>query len=231
MNLNNISIIVPLANSEEKFIFLLEDLLVLSFSGEILLAFSDIDHLNKHKSKIKLKFQQLRINLLITSKGRAKQMNYAAKQSKLEYLWFLHADTRFVFSRHDFETKLANVSNQYLYYFDLIFDNNVLPIKINEIGVLFRTRWLHLPFGDQGFLMSNQLFHKLNMYCTKASYGEDHLLIWQAHHRQVKVLPLKIKIKTSSRKYQKNGWALTTLKHCLLTWKQAAPELIKLIRK
>ncbi len=163
--------------------------------------------------------------------GRGRQLNRGARSSNGGYLWFLHADSRL--SGETFPTLLRRLraGEGAIWYFDLRFlpDGPRLTV-LNEVGAWLRSRLLGLPFGDQGFALTRSLFEALGGFPEQAEYGEDHLFVWAARHASVPVRPLGLPLMTSARKYARSGWLTTTLRHLWLTWRQAAPEIVRLAR-
>ena len=97
-------------------------------------------------------------------------------------------------------------------------------MHVNALCVWFRCRLFGLPFGDQAFLLGNDVFHMLGGYDAKAEYGEDHLLVWKAKQSGIAVVPIGGSIRTSARKYMENGWFKTTSQHFRMFIKQAFPQ-------
>jgi len=92
---------------------------------------------------------------------------------------------------------------------------------INTIGAHVRSRWLRLPFGDQGLLMPRRVFEALGGFDERHRGGEDHALVWSARRLGVPLRPLRAPIFTSARKYAQLGWWGTTTMHLRLTGAQA----------
>lgn len=167
-----------------------------------------------------------------TRKGRANSLNEGAKAATGDYLWFLHADSILVPESIEKLDKImkeeALSRNRDLHYFDLRFirmsGHNVRP---KEFGVLFRSRCLHTPFGDQGFFMSCELFYQYGPYSVEAPYGEDHLFIRNLRRYGVNIKPTGIGLYTSPRKYEQNGWIRTTILHQHLWLKQAFEDWLE----
>jgi hypothetical protein len=114
-------------------------------------------------------------------------------------------------------------------YFDLEFQPDGPRLaRLNALGARFRSRWLGMPFGDQGLCLRRDLFWRLGGFDETAAYGEDHLLIWAARRAPIPLQPVGAVITTSARKYASNGWFATTALHSWRTWRQAIPQLIKL---
>ena len=164
--------------------------------------------------------------------GRANQLNRAAGKTQCPYLWFIHADSSFEPSALEALTWSLAAKPNAIHYFRLAFDPAANPLmRLNAAGANFRSRWLKMPFGDQSFCLSKSTWLKLGGFDAQAKYGEDHLLVWRARHLGIELVEVDAKMTTSSRKYQRDGWANTTARHVLLTAKQAAPEWIKLMWK
>jgi hypothetical protein len=164
----------------------------------------------------------LHFKFIKAESGRANCMNAGAKvvQDENTYLFFIHADT--IFEENSFQM-LENTVKKHpasLMYFDLVFYDGHPLMKLNEIGVLFRTRFLKTPFGDQCFCIRKDIFESLGGYPIDVRYGEDHMFVRKARRNNVKIIPVKAKVKTSARKYINNGWLKTTMLHLFLWRKQ-----------
>ncbi len=157
--------------------------------------------------------------------GRACCLNAGAEHAVGEYLWFLHADSILLDMTADTLQRTMKENEPALYYFDLkFFSQGCHLMRLNEIGVWFRCRFLKTPFGDQAFLIKSELFKKLPDYSEDAEYGEDHLLVREYRRHRVSIKPIGMKILTSARKYEEFGWLRTTVKHLSLWRKQAKQD-------
>jgi hypothetical protein len=96
-----------------------------------------------------------------------------------------------------------------------------MPARLNALGAGLRSRLLHLPFGDQGFLLRRVTFETLGRFDETLSGGEDHALVWLARARSVPLVDLSMPIFSSARRYRDEGWLRTTLRHAWLTVSQA----------
>lgn len=226
-----ISVIVPIGENDESWKDLVHDLKILDSNDEVIFVFCMKENLLKATQPPKSYHLKCKIRWLQSQKGRAKQMNLGAQKAKNKFLWFLHCDSRvnkLAISR--LKSQLLKDVKQ-IYFFRLAFlRDGPRFMRINDFGVWIRSEILGLPFGDQGFCMHRDTFKYLGGFCESARYGEDHLLIWKAHQRRIKISCIKIPLHTSSRRYKSNGWLNTTLNHVYLTYKQAAPEFFKLIQ-
>ena len=219
-----ISVIVPLAPSEDKWKALLPHLDSLPEGSEIILVIGIGEKLDTSS------YENVRV--VEGRKGRAGRMNCGADMARNELLWFLHADSQF---EGDAIAQLVLVYTQEpdaLYYFDLKFmDDGPKLVKLNEWLVRWRSDVLKMPFGDQGFAISKDLFLELGGYREDVGYGEDYLLTWKLKQEDYPIKPIGASIYSSARKYEKGGWGKVTLVHVFFTFKQGWPEFLKLLRK
>lgn len=220
--MNDLSIIIPVKTGDNTWKNLVADLTSSNADFEVILVGPDF---------VNLESDDPRIRYAYCKQGRALQQNYGASVATRSNLWFLHADSRL--SNRSLQKIEENLKNfpEAIFFFDL----NFLPdgpriMFLNAIGAYWRSHLLKMPFGDQGFFMKRKTFFSLGMFNETAKYGEDHLFIWRARQRGVEVLPAYAELFTSSRKYKNIGWLTTTVKHVILTYQQAFPELIKLLQ-
>lgn len=200
----NISIIIPVGPGENAFEALLGDLRPIEKEAEI---------------------------IIIKGSARAQQLNDGAQKTTRDFLWFLHADSRL--SPKTMEALLKSLSNNphALHYFNLRFLPDGPPFMlINEIGHRIRSEWMGVPFGDQGFCLSRENFAFIGGFPEDVAYGEDHIFVWRARQKGIKLRSTKAILKTSARKYRKQGWLKTTLLYYKLWTRQARPERKKLKR-
>ena len=225
-----ISVIVPVGKKDEAWKSLLPDLCSLDHDDEIIFV-----SLESAESNFANQVSQCKISAtcrwIQSSPGRAKQLNLGAKEATNDNLWFLHCDSRISCQGiKNLKNEISKDSSQVL-FFNLKFLNDGLQLmSINEVGAWIRSRILRLPFGDQGFCLSKATFATLGGFDENAPYGEDHLLIWKAHQKRIPIGCVGGGLRTSARKYTLQGWSQTTTRHVTLTFRQAMPELIKLLR-
>jgi hypothetical protein len=212
-----LSVIVPVGPADLAWPGLLGDLSALEGNAEILLVapagvapreFSPTSH-------------GLRVpaRWLEAPAGRARQQNAGAAATGGAMLWFLHADTRAPVAAI---AAAQRFTDDALGYFDLRFsEDGPMLVRANAAGAWIRSRWLGLPFGDQGFVLPRRLFDALGGFDESLPAGEDHALVWAARRAAIPVVPLRAPLLTSARKYAEQGWLRTTLRHARLTVSQA----------
>jgi hypothetical protein len=225
--LDRISVIVPIGPRDVAWRTLLPDLKPLPASAEVLLVATSpppddlADVVESSALACPVKWFQ-------TEHGRAKQLNYGAAQANNSLLWFLHCDSRIAEAGCNALGRSLEKDLRAIYFFDLTFlPDGPRLMWLNGWGANLRSRWLGLPFGDQGLCLSAELFCQLGGFNEQALHGEDHLLVWKAHQLAIPVRPVGAVIATSARKYAERGWLRTTCVHLWRTAKQAIPQLFR----
>jgi len=95
-------------------------------------------------------------------KNRGLQLDIGAKNSKGEWLIFLHADTRLT---HDWFRKINSVlkgDKNYIYYFKFKIHHKKMVFRVLEILVNLRSRFFKQPYGDQGLIIHRTTYFKNN---------------------------------------------------------------------
>ena len=155
------------------------------------------------------------ISWLLSEPGRAHQLNAGAGVATRKFLWFLHADSHFNKKSLVFLAKSLQNKERALHYFRLAFlpDGSRFLMSITTLGVYLRTKFLKLPWGDQGFCLTKKLFMELGKYPKHVSSGEDHSFVWKVKRKNIPLQPINAVLYTSARKYAENGWLATTWLH------------------
>ena len=171
------------------------------------------------------------VQFLQSEEGRAQAMNLGAKKAKNHFLWFLHLD--FQFDRKLVKALIKKITHypNKLIYSNLKFINK--GTKLTYLNMKFawlRSRLLRLPFGDQGFCISKENFKFLGTYNETVSKGADHLFIWQAHIKKIKLSCTGLSITSSNEKYRNGQWLKTTLHYQKLWMTQAIVQLFHLLK-
>lgn len=216
--LSDVSLIVPVAPGDDAWRTLLGDLE--TFAGERLVVGTAPEPVD---------FGAIvgarPARWLVSERGRAVQQNAGASAATKPFLWFVHADTRIPPAAFAALSSALVEESRAVHFFDLRFlPDGPRLMTLNEWGARFRSRVLGLPFGDQGLCLPKDLFEALGGFDTEAPYGEDHLLVWAAHRRQIPVVCTGASLQTSARKYREKGWLRTTCRHLALTLRQSLGE-------
>ena len=201
--MNKISIIIPVLN-EEKFIGkLLHHIKANSNSSNIEdIIVVDGGSMDKTK-KIVSAFNNVQV--LNSEKGRAKQMNVGAKNSKGSILYFLHADALPPKNFDELILKEVSRGNK-AGCFRMQFDSNHWWLRL--ASWLTQFNWRPCRGGDQSQFITRALFEEIGGYNERYIIYEDNILINELYARD-EFMVINKKIITSARQYKKIGiWKL-----------------------
>lgn len=223
---HSISVVIPVGPAETSLQPMLGQLACLQQAQKIIFVFCPAsEHLISHLPSSD------QIDALTVEAGRARQLNTGAREVESGYIWFLHLDSQLSHRQWQMLNQSLTRRPDALHYFNLRFLNDGAgPVWLNSLGANLRSRYLGLPFGDQGFCLSARQFERLGGYPVEAGYGEDHLLVWRAHQQGVQLVNTGVELITSARKYASTGWGQLTLKYQFYWIRQALPQLWRLLK-
>ena len=201
-----ISIIIPIYNESSKIADFLQELQKLSGSFEIL--FADGGSTDDTISKIPDIYR-----VIPCRKGRAVQMNSAAKEATGEYLWFVHCDSRIP------EDALQQIAGSGADFgcFHIVFDYDGPFMKCNTFMSNRRAIMDHIAFGDQGIWIKRDLFLNQGGF-PELPIMEDYEFSRRMKSQKIRLKVLPGRITTSGRRYQtahplKTMWSMIWLRH------------------
>ena len=144
--------------------------------------------------------------VLSAPKGRGRQLSYGAAAASGEWLLFLHADTMLEenWARCAGEFMSSQDSSDRAAYFRLAFDETGFRPAIVAAMANWRARWLGLPYGDQGLLVSRALYDAVGGYDDRPLM-EDVDLVRKIGRRRLTCL--RATAVTSAERYRRSGWA------------------------
>ncbi len=161
------------------------------------------------------------------SAGRGIQLNRAINAANGHWLWLVHADCLPDKQAIRSADQLAARDQACLGYCDLRFERDGPWLtRLNAIGANWRSRWLNLPFGDQGYCLQRRLFDRLCGFREDLPRGEDLDFLIRARGLGLDLQAMRGTMTTSARRYRDKGWLKTTLAHQF-----AARRLIRDARK
>jgi rSAM/selenodomain-associated transferase 2 len=198
-----VSIIIPVLNEEKGIKVLLDYLLGIidaHFTKEIIIVDggstdATLQILSKYKS----------LKILTSEKGRAKQMNFGARNATSQILYFLHADT---FPPKHFDAAIVKKvqDGKLSGCFKMKFDYYHPVLKVSEWFTQFNFK--SCRGGDQSLFVSRDLFEKLGGFNDHLEIYEDNEFIFRLYEHS-KFTVIQKPVTTSARKYKKNGvWKL-----------------------
>jgi len=204
--LSKISIIIPTINEANNLPLLLSDLSSIQKDVEIIVVDcgsedKTIDIANIYGAKV----------FISKERNRGLQLDIGAKNSKGEWLIFLHADTRLT---HDWFKKINSFlkgNKNSIYYFEFKINNKKIIYRVLEILVNFRSKFFKQPYGDQGLIIHRTTYFKNNGF-RKIPLMEDVDFLRRLNKKKdLKQLNLPIFI--SSRKWERTNIFLQAIKN------------------
>jgi len=204
--LSKISIIIPTINEANNLPLLLSDLSTIHKDGEIIIVDcgsedKTIDIANIYGAKV----------YISKERNRGFQLDFGAKNSKGDWLIFLHADTRLT---HDWFRKINSVlkgDKNYIYYFKFKINHKKIIYRVLEILVNFRSKYFKQPYGDQGLIIHKSIYLKNNGF-RNIPLMEDVDFFRRLKNKE-DLKQLNLPIFTSSRKWEKTNIFLQAIKN------------------
>lgn len=150
--------------------------------------------------------------VLVSAKGRARQMNYGSTYANGTILWFLHADT--LVPNHAVDEIEKAVEQGVVWgRFDVSISGSHPMLNIIAKMMNLRSRLSGIATGDQGIFVTRSAFQAVNGFAMMALM-EDIELSKQLK-RLAKPCCLRTKITTSGRRWEQFGVFQTIL---LMWW-------------
>ncbi len=132
--------------------------------------------------------------------SRGLQISKGVDKSRGDWILILHADTSLSLGWS--VNLLQKIDRNFAYYFKLKFQSKSPFARILEYWVQIRSKFLGLPYGDQGLLIHRDLLNNSGGY-PKIPLMEDIAL---ARRLKRKTKSVGILAQTGAEKYHKNGW-------------------------
>jgi glycosyltransferase involved in cell wall biosynthesis len=160
--------------------------------------------------------------LIEAPRGRGSQLEAGASQARADWLLFLHADTvlepGWAEEAQSFMERVASGRrDQAAASFRFALDDDGLMPRFVEWLVGLRCQLLALPYGDQGLLISRNLYNRLG--------GFRHCLSWRTsisrRLKRRKLVMLKSRAVTSEERYRREarrGACAISAASCFITF-------------
>ncbi|MCF4967060.1 TIGR04283 family arsenosugar biosynthesis glycosyltransferase [Nostoc sp. CMAA1605] len=153
--------------------------------------------------------ESLGVKVILSTPGRAVQMNTGAAVASGEILLFLHADTRLPPGFDDMiRTSLQQVGVR-AGAFTLQIDASPFALRLVEWGVKWRSHFWQMPYGDQAIFITKAVFQEIGCF-PELPIMEDFELMRRLKH-QGKIVILATPVITSARRWLQKGILQTTL--------------------
>ena len=204
--MSKISIIIPTINEANNLPLLLSDLSIIQRVGEILI----VDCGSEDRTIDVAKLYGAKVHNS-KERNRGLQLDLGAKNSKGEWLIFLHADTRLT---HNWFTKINSVlkgDKDFIYYFKFKINDKKIIFRVLEILVNLRSQFFKQPYGDQGLIIHRSIYQKNNGF-RKIPLMEDLDFLRRLKNKK-DLKQLNIPIFTSSRKWERTNVFLQAIKN------------------
>jgi len=156
--------------------------------------------------------QNMGCKLVATPKGRGLQLKAGATAAEGDWLLFLHADTQLEASWGEALISFIAQPNakQKAAYFTFALNDRSADARRVENMVAWRCENMALPYGDQGLLISRELYNAVGGY-EAVPLMEDVGLVRRIGPERLVCLP--IKAITSAVRFQKGGYILRPLRN------------------
>ena len=204
--MSKISIIIPTINEANNLPLLLSDLSTIYKEGEIIIVDCGsedrtIDLANIYGAKV---YQS-------KERNRGLQLDIGAKNSKGDWLIFLHADTRLTDDWFEKTNSFLKGNKNYIYYFKFKINHKKIIYRVLEILVNFRSKYFKQPYGDQGLIIHRTIYFKNNGF-RKIPIMED-IDFLRRLNKKKDLKQLNLPIFISSRKWETTNIFLQALKN------------------
>lgn len=153
--------------------------------------------------------RSLGVKVILSSPGRAAQMNAGAVAASGNILLFLHADTRLPIGFDDMIRTALQQSGTVAGAFRLRIDASLLSLRWVEWGVNVRSHFWQMPYGDQAFFLTREVFQEIGGF-PELPIMEDFELIRRLK-RIGRIVIIPTPVITSARRWLQKGVFKTTL--------------------
>jgi rSAM/selenodomain-associated transferase 2 len=150
-------------------------------------------------------------------RGRGMQLQAGAAAAGGDWLLFLHADTRFGAGWREAAAHHITMHGDQAGCFRFQLADGAWQARVLERAVALRVRWLALPYGDQGLLVSRALYEAVGGY-RALPLMEDVDLVRRIGRRRLRVLD--VSAATSAERWRRDGWLRRSTRNlvCLLLY-------------
>lgn len=193
----SLSIIIPTLNEVRSITHLVGDLRGLPLAHEIIVA--DGGSIDGTGARA----MQLGARVVISPPGRGIQLARGARAACAPMLCFLHADVRLDRAAVIALYEVATTTTDAAHVFRLQIDDVGRVFRVIEWGANARTRWLGLPYGDQGLIVTRAAYEAAGGY-PELPLMEDVAFI-RALRRVTPIRLLDAAITVSARRWRRDG--------------------------
>ncbi len=207
------SIIIPVLHEGEGLLSLIDDLHTLrpEIPHEIIVVdggpgSDTLEALGERKDII----------ALVSPPGRARQMNKGAGMARGKVLLFLHADTKLPPGALGKIREALQGNDAVGGAFDLGIASGKFLFKVIGRAASIRSRLTRIPYGDQAIFLRKEYFDRIGGY-RDIPLMEDIDLMQRIKKRGGRILILKDRVMTSTRRWDREGILFCTLRNWTLS--------------
>lgn len=204
-----LSIIIPVLNEAATIVVFLESLKKISsiINSEIIV----VDGGSQDNTVVLA--QTLANKVLLSEKGRAKQMNLGSENAAGKFLLFLHSDTFFPVGRASVDDLFPFINHPVKWgFYPVRLSGQHFLFRVIERMMNARSRLTSVATGDQCFFIDKVFFDGCGKF-KNIPLMEDVELSKRLRRNSSPYIP-SIKVITDSRRWEKNG----ILKTIVLMW-------------
>jgi rSAM/selenodomain-associated transferase 2 len=151
--------------------------------------------------------------VVMSERGRGRQLARGAAVSTAPWLLFLHADTRLLPGWEQEVGTFIRQGTDRAAVFHLRFDDSAALARRLERAVSWRTRLLGLPYGDQGLVISRDLYDAVGGF-RDMPLMEDVDLARRLGRKRI--LLLDSIAETSARRYRRSGYPIRAARNFIV---------------
>ena len=204
--MSKISIIIPTLNEANNLPLLLSDLSSIQGEEEIII----VDCGSEDKTTDIANIYGAKV-FISQEKNRGLQLDMGAKNSKGDWLIFLHADTRLTHDWFEKTNPFLKQNKNRIYYFKFKINHKKIIYRVLEILVNIRSKYFKKPYGDQGLIMHRNIYFKNNGF-RKIPLMEDVDFLKRLNNKK-NLKQLNQPIFISSRKWERTNIFLQAIKN------------------
>jgi rSAM/selenodomain-associated transferase 2 len=205
------SFIIPVWNEEAIISGMIEHVWDICASGSAEIIVVDGDPAGRTIKAVR----HMGVKTAISEKGRGNQMNLGASLAAGEILIFLHADTLLPPDALELIEAVMEDSFCIAGAFDLAVDSERPVFRLIEKAASLRSRMTRIPYGDQTIFIRKRDFRELGGF-RDIPIMEDIEIMQRIKKRKGKICIIGRAVRTSPRRWEKEGIVYTTLRNWLI---------------
>ena len=151
--------------------------------------------------------------LLCAATGRGHQLSAGAEAAEGDWLLFLHADTVLAQGWREAVERHIAAAPHAAACFRFRLDSRAWQARLIETGVAARVRFLRLPYGDQGLLISRRLYDVVGGHSLLPLF-EDVDLVRRLGRTRIRLL--EADAVTSASRWKRDGWLSRSARNLFL---------------